>query len=80
MVKIRATAKQIADEMVRRLESIDVLDGDCRDLRSPTPSWADPTYYKSNWNIQVWPFAEPCLSAGIKIMLEMQEQYELLEE
>ena len=77
MAKIRATAKEIGEELARRLRSANVLNGDCKDVRAPKPSWTDPDYYMSNWNIRVWPFYEPCLSAGIDIMLKMQEEYEL---
>ncbi len=79
MKKIRATATEIGEELAKRLRSPDVLDGDCRHIRVPKPSWADPAHYKSNWNIQAWPFNEPCLSAGIAIMLKMQDEYELIE-
>ncbi len=80
MPKIQATAEEIRNEILRRIQGSSALDGDCRECRAPTPYPTDPdTNGGCNWRVDTFPGVIPgCLEHVKEITRAVMYEYDLI--
>lgn len=77
MAKKLKTAKEIRDEINRRLAEGRELDGDCRECRVLTPRQADPADYGRNWHVEhVSQFSPGCEGVISSIVGAVGREYD----
>lgn len=81
MKKIKATKEDIRQEIQRRIENSNELDGDCNDCGAPTPIFADPTRNEGcNWTVNVLPRTAPECTGFVKVIIKaVMAEYDLKE-
>jgi hypothetical protein len=81
MEKLTSTAVEIREEIQRRIDACDALEGDCKGCRAPTPRWTDPDLNNGcNWTIDVIPGCIPgCFDFVTAITRQVMNEYSLLE-
>jgi hypothetical protein len=74
-----ATPAEIHAEILRRIQTSDALDGDCRDDGAPTTHWSnEPNVKGTHWIVNTFPNSTPgCLETVQAIVLEVMEEYDL---